>query len=106
VTTHRYDDAGRLVESITTTETEWDEVERAWAMTLTDVESDTCHGCGQPLSETLTRDAYEGYEAELPSVCQGCKALHRQQRNYVDDKDLHALRFTVRRTWRDEHGHQ
>lgn len=104
MTTHRYDDAGRLVESVTTVEPEWDEVERAWAMTLIDVESDTCNGCGQPLSETLTREAYEGYEAGPPAVCQGCKELHRTQRTYVDDKDLHALRFTVHRTWRDEHG--
>jgi len=63
------------------------------------VEGDTCPGCGEPLSETLTSEAYQGYKVDPPRVCHGCKALHTRQREYVQDKDLHALRFTVMRTW-------
>lgn len=91
-----------MIRAVTTTEPEWDPVERAWAIALIDVEADTCKGCGQPLSETLQRDAYEGYDAQPPAVCQGCKIMHRKQREYATDRDLHALRFTVRRTWQDE----
>jgi hypothetical protein len=71
-------------------------------MLLSDIEADVCRGCGQPLSETLTLEAYEGYEAGPPAVCQGCKALHRRQREYDEDKDIHALRFSVNRTWKEE----
>jgi len=108
VTTYTYDEHGRISEALTITEPEWDETERAWAMTLVDVEADTCGGCGQPLSETMTLEAYEGYESGPPAVCQGCKALHRRQGEYDEDKDVRALRFSVRRTWKDEetdHGH-
>lgn len=92
---------------MTEVEPEWDDVERAWAVMLIDVEADSCTGCGQPLSETLHPDAYEGYDAGFPAVCQGCKALHRRQDDYGDDKDLRSLRFTVTRRWQEEdpHGH-
>ena len=70
-------------------------------MVLLDIEADTCSGCGHPLSETLQIDAYEGYDSGPPAVCQACKVLHRRQTNYVDDRDVHALRFTVSRTWED-----
>lgn len=93
---------------MTVTEPEWDETERAWAMLLIDIEADTCSGCNQSLSETLTLEAYEGYESGPPAVCQACKALHRRQSEYSEDKDVNALRFSVRRTWKgeDEHGHR
>lgn len=107
MTTYTYDDHGLVTRAVTETEVEWDEEERGWAMTLIDVEADTCDGCGQPLSETLTREAYEGYDSGPPAVCQACKILHRRQGDYVDDKDAHSLRFTVRRTWQEEaHGHR
>jgi hypothetical protein len=102
VTTYTYDEHDRIVEAVTITEPEWDETERAWGMTLTDVEADVCNGCGQPLSESLTLEAYEGYESGPPATCQGCKALHRRQREYEEDKDVRALRFSVNRTWKEE----
>jgi hypothetical protein len=105
VTTYTYDDHGRVIEAVTITESEWDETEQAWAMLLIDIEADTCGGCGQPLTETLTLEAYEGYESGPPAVCQGCKALHRRQEEYREDKDVNALRFSVRRTWEEEKDH-
>lgn len=107
VTTFEYDEEDRLIRSVTEVEPEWDDTERAWATALLDVEADTCGGCGQPLSETLRPEAYQGYEAPPPAVCQGCKALHARQRADADagDKDLHANRYAVNRTWRDPHDH-
>lgn len=102
MTRYIYDDHDRLVESVTTVDPEWDETERSWAMLLIDIEADICSGCGQPLSETMTLEAYEGYESGPPAVCQGCKALHRRQREYDEDKDVRALRFSVNRTWKEE----
>ena len=102
VTTYEYDDQHRLVRAVTETEAEWDDTERAWATALGDVEADACGGCGQPLSETLQPEAYQGYRAGPPAVCQGCKALHARQREYAEDKDLPALRFAVERTWRGQ----
>jgi hypothetical protein len=105
VTTYEHDDQGRVVRAVTEVEAEWDDTERAWATALLDVEADTCGGCGQPLSETLRPEAYQGYRADPPAVCQGCKALHARQREYAEDKDWHALRFGLHRTWRDPHDH-
>lgn len=68
------------------------------------MEADTCNGCGQPLSETLRPEAFQGYSAPLPMACQGCKALHARQAEYGDDRHLSALRFQVQRTWQPETG--
>jgi hypothetical protein len=105
VTTYEYDDGGRVVRAVTVVEAEWDDTERAWATALLDAEADECSGCGEPLSETLRPEAYQGYEVGPPAVCQGCKALHARQRSDADagDKDLHANRYSVVRTWQDPH---
>lgn len=85
--------------SVTEVEPEWDDTTRAEALALIDIEADTCSGCGQPLSETLLLEAYQGYQSGPPAVCQGCKALHSRQKDYAEDNDLAALRFTVKRVW-------
>jgi hypothetical protein len=96
-----------VIRAVTVTEPEWDDAERAWATALLEVEADTCDGCGQPLSETLSLEAYQGYDVPPPAVCQGCKALHNRQRAdaAAGDKDLHANRYQVVPTWRDPHDH-
>lgn len=101
ITRYEHDDEGRIVRSITETEPEWDDNERAWAIALLEVEADTCKGCGQPLSETLQPEAYQGYEASDGAACQGCKAVRRKQDAYAKakDPDLPILRFAVTRTW-------
>lgn len=43
---HEYDDAGRLVRTIVTRESEWDDAERAKALALTTYEQGICGGCG------------------------------------------------------------
>jgi hypothetical protein len=68
---------------------------------LIDLEADTCSGCGQPLSETLLAEAYQGYRSDPPAVCHGCKALVSRQKDHAEEDDLPALRFTVRRVWEE-----
>jgi hypothetical protein len=70
-------------------------------LTLIDIEADTCSGCGHPLSETLLPEAYQGYRSDPPAVCQGCKARLNREKDYADDGDLPALRFTVKRVWEE-----
>lgn len=71
---------------------------------LAEIEADTCSGCGQPLSETLRKEAFEGYEAPDPLACQGCKALIVRQRKHAEENEFPALRFLVNRTWQDPTG--
>jgi hypothetical protein len=62
VTTYSYDDAGRLVSSVTETEPEWNDDDRAWAYALADVEAEMCPGgCGQPLAESTAVGADDDY---------------------------------------------
>lgn len=82
---------------MTETEPEWDEESRAVAVTLIDLEADTCTGCGQPLSETLKPEAAGAYEVPLPSRCHACDELFHRQKDYAEVPHLHALRFGVRR---------
>jgi MinD superfamily P-loop ATPase len=86
---------------VTETEPEWDDTERAWAVALAEVEADLCDGCGQPLSETTRREAFEGYEVPDPAACQGCKALITKQTSdeYAESKYLPAFRWGLIRTW-------
>jgi hypothetical protein len=98
-TEHAYDEDGRLLRSVTTTEPEWDDTERAYAITLLDLEADLCNGCGQPLSETTLREAFDGYDVPDPHACQGCKALIAQQKEYAASESMPAYRFRVVRAW-------
>lgn len=53
-----YDDSGRLVESVTTREPEFDADDRRLFLALEEWESALCSGCNRPLSET-TDGAHE-----------------------------------------------
>lgn len=96
VTTHTYDEAGRLVRSVTVREPEWTEQDLAGAIALLKVEADTCPGCGEPLSEATHPDAEGGYQADLPTRCHACTELNRVREKYQDGRSLY---FQVRRTW-------
>lgn len=66
LTRYEYDDAGRVVASVTTVEPEWDEVSRAHLLALLEYEAGLCGGCGHPLSVTTDplmegRFIYDGY---------------------------------------------
>lgn len=75
------------------TEPEWDETNRAWALALAEVEADSCHGCGQPLSQTTDPDAEGAYEVPAPTRCHACTTLHIHQDKYAEAKP--GLMFEV-----------
>jgi len=79
-----------------TSEPEWSDTDRAWAVALQAVESDTCGGCGQALSETLSADA-EFESSGLPHRCKGCDALSQAADKYRDSPRPNALRFPIER---------
>lgn len=89
---------------MTEVEPEWDEQSRAEAITLLDLEADTCSGCGQPLSESTTDEAFGGYQAVGPVRCNGCFALIHSQKEHRELPHFHALRWSVRRTWQAHEG--
>lgn len=86
-----YDDDGRLVHSVTTREVEWDDDERAKVLALLDYEAQTCPGCGGFLPETTDPQMQFRYEADNPSRCHRCDALHAKQEAYKDQTRSSAL---------------
>jgi len=74
-TVHHYLPDGRLRESVTVRESEWDDEQRGLMLALDVVEHDACDGCGQPLSETMAPDAFESYVAEAAGRCHACDAI-------------------------------
>lgn len=74
VTTYEYDDAGRLVRSMTVREAEWGELDRAAAMSLMDYEASVCHGCKQPLADATDIGNEERWTAEVTARCHSCTA--------------------------------
>lgn len=77
----------------------WLDDDRDWALALLDLEADACAGCGQPRSESMTREAEFGYIAE-PIRCHACAALARATRDFAGGEtpgSSDGLNFTVRR---------
>lgn len=86
-TTITYDAEGRVVEMVTTRESEWDDEDRGLLYALEDYEADLCPGCGHPLSQSLHREGVPDpvYQAAY-AVCLGCVAKERAQKA-ADDHD-------------------
>lgn len=91
VTEHEYDDAGRLVRSVETTEVEWDDEQRSWVQALKEVEAQSCSGCGGWLPHTTHIDSE--FETEHPWRCHRCEALEIRRENMRDAR--HPASFTV-----------
>lgn len=79
VTEHEYDDEGRLVRSVTTRESEWDDESRAWVFALISDEEERCRGCGHPRSESMDPTS-EGRWSVEPVRCHACTAQLRKAR--------------------------
>lgn len=75
---------------------EWDDTDRMFATALQIVERDTCDGCGQPLSETLSQDA-EYAASGPPSRCKGCDTLSQSADRHKDSPRPNALRYPIER---------
>jgi hypothetical protein len=74
VTTHEYDDAGRLIRSVSEPEPEWDDDDRALMRALWLVEGDECPGCHGSLEETTSPETYDTYRA-VATRCHRCHAI-------------------------------
>lgn len=92
VTTHEYDD-GRLVRSVTTVESEWDDTQQDWMLALLEYEAGICRGCGQPMHLSTVED--HDWQVD-PIRCWTCDAIAQAQEK---DKRLRpqALHWYTRR---------
>lgn len=107
VTTFEYDDAGRVVRSVTVTEPEWDDEQRELVYALAQYEASLCPGCGGDLAETTSPEAEYGYTRAGPERCYRCQMLAMYQeadgeaKTPQPDSLLYGLR---RREVPDGHG--
>ena len=90
-TIYEYDDAGRLVRSITRVESEWDDLDRQAALTLAEFEADLCPGCRRPMAETTSPDHEFSYRAGHAIRCHRCTATARASEAYEDSPVSSAL---------------
>lgn len=68
-TTYDYDDAGRVVRTVTVAEPEWTTADRGWVLALLAEQADVCPDCGHPT--TVCRDpATAGQWQVIEGVCQ------------------------------------
>lgn len=74
VTEYRYDDAGRLTESVTERESEWDAAERAWMLALASYQAQVHEQCGTYLPDAIRPEDDGAFRAELPTRCHICTA--------------------------------
>jgi hypothetical protein len=91
-TTFEYDDAGRVVRSVETTEAEWDPESYALLAALADYEAALCPRCGEPLVECRDAGADPNnprathrYVAKIQGRCHACDALVVKQRADLED---------------------
>lgn len=91
VTTYEHDKEGKLIRSVTVTESEWDDRERAWMLALQHYELTLCRRCGTPLIESTDPNndpdnpqAERHYVADGPDECHCCKVLIRADRQWSD----------------------
>lgn len=79
-TTYDYDDAGRLVRSVTVREPEWSEQDRAWMLALVGYRASLCPTCGGPIEECGPES--EGrWQVPPPRRCYRMDVLAVEQKN-------------------------
>jgi uncharacterized protein with PIN domain len=102
VTTHEYDEAGRMVRSVTVTESEFDEHERAWFLALAAWRASRCPNCSGNLAETTDPENEERYKATSIRCYQCTAQAVEAKRFYVPEVTapgaiLYATRLLTRR---------
>jgi hypothetical protein len=98
-TVYEYDDAGRLVRAVTTSEPAWDEQSQAEMLALAEYRAMVHDACGGYLPDTTAADADEAYRAEKPVRCHLCTARAQAHAAYMEAPSPHpeALLWPVRR---------
>lgn len=97
VSEHEYDDAGRLLRTVTRREPEWDDEQRAWMDAWLLYKSGVHEACGHYLPDSTATEAEDGYVAELPIRCHACTARARAFTRYSESQHVEALLFPVKR---------
>ncbi len=94
-TTFRHDAAGRLVETVTTTEAEWDDEQRAAVYALLAYEDSLCPGCKRSWAEATDPDNDGRYVPGRPIRCHSCTARSQMQGLYAGADHPDALYIPV-----------
>lgn len=97
VTTYEYDDDGRLIRAVTTTEAEWDDEQRDAVYALARFEAGLCPGCRQPIAETTAPEAEFAYKELETLRCFRCQATEVVQGTYEGDPHPATLLFQIGR---------
>lgn len=95
VTRHEYDDAGRIIATVTTGEPEWDDDARGMALALAEYEAGLCPRCNHPLAETTDAAHEDRYVAADPIRCHRCTATEQASRRYAESPTPGALLLPV-----------
>jgi hypothetical protein len=100
VTVYEYDDQERLVRSVTTTETEWDDQQRGWMLPWRSGGTPAAVAAAETSRETTNPDhdgtpGNWGYQPLKPIRCHRCTALARSEAKYRDNEHPHALMHVV-----------
>lgn len=86
-----------MTRSTTTTEPEWDDHERAWALALTAYEDALCPLCGRPLAICTAPESEGRVTVPPPTRCHVTTAIELAREPYRGDKvkQSSALMFTA-----------
>jgi hypothetical protein len=97
VTTHEYDQDGRLLRSTARQEAEFDDSDRAMFLGLQEYEDGLCPNCGLPLDETTDGGNEFAYRHGERVRCHACGTqaqwVHAQQ-DGMSDVDRASVLFT------------
>lgn len=97
VAEHEYDDAGRLIRTVTRREPEWDDEQRAWMDAWLLYRSNIHEACGHYLPDSTAPEAEDGYVSEDAIRCHACTARARAFARYSESQQPEALLFPVKR---------
>lgn len=100
VTEHEYDDAGRLIRSVTTREPEWTEQDTAEILALAAYRDSLCECCGLPKSLTWISEKDAPKFRVSKRYCLARRTLIESQQAYTKNgknvKPVHgALRWSI-----------
>jgi hypothetical protein len=92
-----YDEAGRLIRSVTRVEPEWDAQQQAWMLALGRYRQETCNGCDGYLPETTDPENDGRYQTTGPFLCHRCEAIGRARNQFVKDRSgvINASRWVA-----------
>jgi len=100
VTEHEYDEAGRLIRSVTTREPLWTEHDLADQLALVEYRSTLCPcGCGFPVAETTSHEEAGPSFAAKQIPCRARQTLIEQQTAHLKSKGESGDPIAGARLW-------